>query len=297
MRAVVAPDLTFADVPVPEPGSHEALVRTTATSLNRGEARAAVNGEPGTVWGWDVVGIVQRPAADGSGPPEGARVVGLRMRGAWAELAAVATDHLAVIPDGVTDAQAATLPVAGLTALRTLDRLGSLSGRRLLVTGASGGVGRFVLQLARRSGAAHVTAVARRQGGLRELGADEVLDAPPEDRSYDAVLESVGGPVLAGCLRSLKPSGRLVSYGASDESDLVIHPRDIYAVDLRYEGFFLFHELRDGSGTESFERMLGLVADGVDCQIAAEGSWTEIQPAVKQLIDRQVDGKYVLHVD
>lgn len=297
MRAVLAPDLSFADVPEPEPGPHEALVRTTATSLNRGEAKAAADGEPGTVWGWDVVGTIERPAADGTGPPAGARVVGLRFRGAWAELVAVATDHLAVIPDGVSDAQAATLPVAGLTALRTLDRLGSLTGRRLLVTGASGGVGRFALQLAARGGAAHITAVARRQRGLKELGAHEVLDAPPEDGSYDAVLESVGGAVLAGCLRSLKPGGRLVSFGASDESDLQVHPRVLYATELVYEGFYIFRELRDGSGTDSFERMLRLVQDGVDCQIAAESSWSEIVPAVKKLIDREVDGKYVLYVD
>ena len=69
--------------------------------------------------------------------------------------------------------QAATLPVAGLTALRSLENGGFVVGKRVLVTGASGGVGRFAIQLAKLAGA-HVTAVARRTGGLAELGADEV---------------------------------------------------------------------------------------------------------------------------
>jgi threonine dehydrogenase-like Zn-dependent dehydrogenase len=122
----------------------------------------------------------------------GTRVVGLKRRGAWAQLAAVRTDWLAELPGAVGAAQAATLPVAGLTALKALDRIGNLIGRRVLVTGASGGVGRFAIQLAAHGGA-HVTALARRAAGLAELGADEVVsELDAGGPRFDAVLESVG---------------------------------------------------------------------------------------------------------
>src|SRR5207253_10577223 len=166
-RLVIAP---VAD-PAPERG--EALVRVRAISLNRGEVRRAGMAPAGWRPGWDLAGMVERPAADGSGPRAGARVVGLLAEGAWAERVAVPTHALAELPDKVTFSQAATSPVAGLTALHALAKGGLLLGRRVLVTGATGGVGDFAVQLARLAGA-HVTASARRadQGpALRQPGA------------------------------------------------------------------------------------------------------------------------------
>ena len=91
----------------------------------------------------------------------GARVVTFGWAAGWAELRAVDTGELAVLPDGVDHDAAAALPVAGVTALRALRRLGPVLGRRVLITGASGGVGRFAVQLAARAGA-HVVAAAGR---------------------------------------------------------------------------------------------------------------------------------------
>src|SRR5215467_458544 len=185
--------------PAPEPTANrdEALVRVHAISLNRGEVRRSGMAAAGWRPGWDLAGEIERAAADGSGPAVGARVVGFLIEGAWAQRVIVPRNALAELPDKVTFSQAATFPVAGLTALHALAKGGLLLGRRVLVTGATGGVGDFAVQLARLAGA-HVTASVRRADqvpGVRQLGAHEVLvgDEIPASPKYDLVVDSVGG--------------------------------------------------------------------------------------------------------
>src|SRR5918998_1143813 len=145
MRAVMVSDraparLRVGEVQEPETAPSEALVRVSAVSLNRGEVRRSQAADPGFRPGWDLAGTVERAAPDGTGPREGARVVGLLGAGAWAERVAVPVDALAELPGGVSFERAATLPVAGLTALYALEKGDGLLGRNVLVTGASGGV-------------------------------------------------------------------------------------------------------------------------------------------------------------
>ncbi len=143
MRAVLvdkaAPaNLSLGETEEPATAPSEALVRVSAISLNRGEVNRAQIAEPGSNPGWDLAGTIERPADDGTGPQTGARVVGFLPSGAWAELAAVPTNSLAELPGNVSFEQAATLPIAGLTALYALEKGGCLLDRYILVTGASG---------------------------------------------------------------------------------------------------------------------------------------------------------------
>jgi NADPH:quinone reductase-like Zn-dependent oxidoreductase len=106
--------------------------------------------------------------------------------------------------------------VAGLTALRALEIGGFVVGKRVLITGASGGVGHFAVQLAAMAGA-HVTGVARRAEGLAELGADEILSelTPDGEEMFDVVLDAIGGPVLGAALQRVAPRGTVVSFAAT----------------------------------------------------------------------------------
>jgi NADPH2:quinone reductase len=303
MRALVSrsspPFAELADVPDPEPRPDEALVEVHAFSLNRGETRRLEQLEPGTVTGWDLAGTVRRAAQDG-GPPEAARVVGLKNAGAWAELAAVKIEHLAELPDGISFEQAAALPVAGLTALRALEIAGFVLGERVLVTGASGGVGRFAIQLAKLGGA-HVTGIARRTEGLRELGADELApEIDLEGPIYETVIDGVGGPVLGQALQRVAPGGTVVSFASTIPEPVSYPARELFAraPGARLYGFYLFAELdHTRSGSADLRRLAELVAEGrLDPQIDLTLSWTEAARAIEALLDRRVNGKAVLKV-
>ena len=305
VRALVTdpPGVRLGDARDPEPRPDEALVEVRAVSLNRGEARRLADAEAGTVPGWDVAGVVAEPAADGSGPGGGTRVVGLLERGAWAQRAAVPTSALGTLPEDVSFAAASTLPVAGLTALRALEVAGMPLGRRVLITGAAGGVGRLAVQLARRAGA-HVTAVARdeeRAEGLAALGADEVVfGLEAEGEPFDVILESAGGPSLAAALQRIRPEGTIVSFGDSSREPVTFPASAFYrSPGARMYGFFIFREVeRSGSAARDLELLARLVAEGeLDPQISLEADWSDAQDAIDALLDRRVRGKAVLRVE
>lgn len=292
--------LVIRPVPDPAPDRGEAIVRVHAISLNRGEVRRSTMAAAGWRPGWDLAGTVERAAADGSGPKVGARVVGFLPEGAWAERVAVPTHALAELPEKVTFSQAATFPVAGLTALHALAKNGTILGKRVLVTGATGGVGDFAVQLARLGGA-HVTASARRAdqaSALRQLGAHDVTvgDEIPASPKYDLVIESVGGRTLGTALAALERGGVCVTLGVSAASEVTFDARAFFATGrTQLYGFYLFTELGNEPASIGLRRLADLVAAGqLAPHISVERPWNEIAQVATDLIARKYPGKAVL---
>jgi len=300
----VASRLAIKQVAAPSPRPNEALVRVKAVSLNLGEVRRSLTmAEAGFRPGWDLAGVVDRAASDGSGPPAGARVVGFLPAGAWAEVAAVPSNAIAVLPEKVSFAQAATLPVAGLTALYSLERNGSVLGRRVLIDGASGGVGHLAVELANHAGAFVVASVRRpeREKHARGAGAHEVIvgeDLSPAAKfgPYDLILESIAGNALAAALNMLARGGMCVLYGVSAGSETTIDAATFMRTGgASLYGFILFHEIRFRSAAEGLGQLVQMVADDkLHPQVELEAPFSQIAEVAHKLYNRGIAGKAVL---
>ncbi|MEU4316146.1 zinc-binding dehydrogenase [Nocardia sp. NPDC024068] len=307
MRAIVVDHtatahLALADVPDPVPGPGEALIRVAAVSLNYGElAHIGDASVPsGTRIGWDAAGVVIRAAADGSGPAEGTPVVTLGENG-WGELRAVPTPLLGVAPPTADPGALSTIPVAGLSALRVLRGFGPLLGRRVMITGASGGVGRYAVQLAARAGAevVAVTGDAARDGELRALGADRVITHPAQvGDPVHAVLDSVGGPMMVDSFARLAAGGTLVSVGRSAGADATFPPEAFLATEGRHDRslrtFFLLADPAADYSADLTWLAAEITAGRLDPGISWRGHWTRFAEAAAALLDRRLHGKAVL---
>jgi NADPH2:quinone reductase len=294
--------IELREIPEPAPARNEALLEVHAFSLNRGELSSFARNKEGWVPGQDVAGVVLRQAANGEGPPAGAHVVALVDDFGWAQRVAVPSHRMAALPENVSFAQAATLPVAGLTALRTLRHGGALVGRRVLITGAAGGVGTLAVQIAARSGA-HVTAIIgrpERAAGLKALGAAEVVEGIDNAQGrFALVLESAGGASLAKAIQLVEPKGTVVVYGnSSSEPTTISFANFRSAANARLQSFSYFISEAEERFAPDLALLVSLIADGsVKPQIGVERSWRDILDVADHLRDRRVLGKAVLRVD
>ncbi|WP_427918004.1 zinc-binding dehydrogenase [Streptomyces sp. cg40] len=305
MRALIvdpeaAGGLRLGEAADPAPGPGQLLVEVRHTSLNSAELYFAQRGAPGDVIGFDSAGVVVRGAADGSGPAVGSRVVGYGDSGGFGALRALDVADVAVVPDEVDLGEAATLPVAAGTALRALEQAGPLLGRRVLVTGASGGVGGFAVQLAALGGA-YVIGVAGSEDGARwvgELGAHEVVAGVDEVKEpLDVVIDTVGGAQLVSAYGLLAPGGSLQSVGWAAGREAVLP----VGVTLGSSTPKAIVSVYNGGGLTDrqpqLRRLLALVGDGrLRVPVGWRGPWDRITEAVEALSGRSLRGKAVLDV-
>jgi NADPH:quinone reductase-like Zn-dependent oxidoreductase len=286
----------------PQAGPHELVLAVRAFSINAGEASLVEQRPDGWRPGQDTAGVVVAAAADGSGPPAGTRVVAYPEWEGWAERIVVPVNWVAPIPDGVSFEQAATLPVAGLTALRAVRAGGALVGRNVLVTGATGGVGQVAVQLAVASGA-QVTALVsgpEREADALELGAQLVTSSLGGSGlgPFHLVLDAVGGDVLMQAVRLAAPGAEIVLYGNRGGKAAEFALRDFYqagAFNARVTAFI--STVPEQTKGEDLAILAGLVADGrLRPRIGWTADWTRTADAFAAMARREFRGKAVLIV-
>ena len=221
--------LESSQVTIPSPGRGEVLVQVGAASVHRGDY-FVMTGQPYLVRlvfglrrprhgipGRDLAGVVAAVGKNVTAFRAGEQVFGWSTAGTLAEYACVPADHLVSVPAGVSVVDAAAVPTSALTALQALRTIANVQpGQTVLVTGASGGVGSFAVQIAQAFGA-EVTGVCstRNVELVRSLGADHVVDYTRTDftrtgNRYDVILDNVEAQPLAALRRALTPTGTLI---------------------------------------------------------------------------------------
>ena len=318
-------NLRYEDIPDPKPGPSEALLRVRAVALN-GFDPMVLRGIPGLktplpmIPGADIAGEIIELGAEVDrsiwkigdrvmvipNHPDG--MMGETKRGGAADFLAIDAKYLLAVPEKVSFTDAAALPVAYGTALRMIETRGKLqAGEKVLILGASGGVGTCCVQLAKSLGCEVIACAssAWKIERLKQLGADHVIDTSTQSyvaeihRLYgkprtrggggvDVVINYTGGDTWAECFRTLKLNGRLLTCGATAGYD----PK----TDIRYIWSFEFNIIGcNGWTDEDLRELLRRVADGrVKPVIHCARPLAEIREPFQQLMDREVFGKAVL---
>jgi len=224
-----SPDvLVMDDIPIPEPGNDEILIKVFASSVNpvdwkiiKGVRKDKYPVHLPLIPGWDVSGVVEKTGADVRDFKQGDEVYGRpdpTRDGAFAEYIVVKANQISAKPKSIDHLHAAAVPLAGLTAWQGLFQFGKLqSGQKVLIHAASGGVGSFAVQFAKWKGAYVIgTTSKENMSFVKELGADEVIDYKNERfedqvTNVDLVFDTIGGETQERSIDVIKPGGRLIT--------------------------------------------------------------------------------------
>lgn len=234
--------LQLMDLPIPSPKENEVLIKVHAASVNPLDWRLK-SPRPGV----DIAGQVETVGSNVTSLKPGDAVFGTG-KGGFAKYACASESNLVIKPDYVSFEEAASLPIAGLTALQGLRDIGRLQpGQSVLINGAAGGVGTFSVQIAKSFGA-HVTGICstRNVDMVQSLGADRVIDYTSsdftmEERRYDLLLDNVGNRPLSALKRVLAKNGRCTMVGAPKEIKAVLrHLLEAFARSLFLREKFAF---------------------------------------------------------
>ncbi|WP_193597020.1 NAD(P)-dependent alcohol dehydrogenase [Microbacterium sp. YJN-G] len=305
----------LADREIPSPARGEVLLRIRATALNSGDVRV-MRGEPGLVRlvfgltrprnpvrGMDVAATV---VAVGEGVTDAAVsdevVAELPGGGGLAPFAVAPAARLVARPDEVPPHIAACLPIAGGTAWQAIERAGIRPGGRMLILGASGGVGTFAVQLATgRDIEVHVTAGERSRALLESLGAAQVLPRDlPADRlqedAYDAIIDIAGGAPLRALQRATRPDGTIVLVGGDGTPLLGPIPRMLRAAALSIGSRRRIRPLAAVPKPDVLRELLTLTADGAIAPvIEREFPFDQADTALAHVEAGHTIGKVVVH--
>ena len=323
MRAVVQDrygdtnTLRHERIAVPEVAENEVLVRVHAAGLDRGTwhlmtgkpylmriAGLGFRGPKDRVPGRDLAGTVAAVGADVTDFVVGDEVYGVG-RGSFAEYAVARADKLARKPESLSFEQAAVVPISAATALQALTEHGRLEpGQRVLVIGASGGVGSYAVQLAKALGA-EVTGVAStdKLDLVRSLGADQVVDYTRDDfaatgERYDLIIDIAGNPGLRRLRRALTPTGTAVIVGGENGGDLTGGMnRTLRALALSPfigQRFANFINKERASDLDRISELIdaGQVSPSIDRTYPLE----QVPEAIRQLAAGQVRGKVAITI-
>jgi NADPH:quinone reductase-like Zn-dependent oxidoreductase len=305
----------IAETARPVPGKGEILVRVAAAGVNTADWRLRAAAFPGLftaivgrlvfgifrprrrVLGSEFAGRVEALGQGVTGFVPGQRVFGFAMRGSHAEYMTVpAKGAVMPTPEALSDTEAAALPFGGLCALEFLGRFAAVKpGERVLLLGASGGVGVYAVQIAAALGA-HVTGVASagREGLVRALGAAEFVDyraTPPATLTgpYDVIFDTIGALGYPQAAPMLADGGRFVplNYGVADMMQLRRARRNGHRVILRV----------NGDSREGLERLVAMIAEGrLRPVIDRVYPLTEIRAAYGHVERRSRKGAVVLRI-
>jgi NADPH2:quinone reductase len=289
--------LRFSSRPIPAPRHGLVGIRVECVSVNRGEAKRAQTGlfDDGMILGWDAAGTVTS-IGDAVDPSLlGKRVVAKASMGTWAEYCLADVKDIAVIPSTVSAVSAVAVAIAGSTALAGLTRNGAILGRTVLITGASGSVGQFALQLARMGGA-NVIALVNDETSverLRSLGADRIVTQLDDVPEVDLIVETLGGPTLVQCARLLAAGGSLQSIGWSSGVSAVFTGPALLTNSTSIQGL----TLGQNHVGAYFETLVKMLERGrLDPCVKWQGSWDSFSQAIELVMSRGLHGKAVMQI-